>query len=82
MDEDKIPTVRLTQNNICRVNTGDSQDIGTRKNQEDSVFVSAEGERAIGIVCDGMGGLAGGEEASGAAAVSLANAGFAPPEHH
>ncbi len=39
--------------------------VGTRKNQQDSCYVSVEPDgSALGIVCDGMGGLEGGEMAS------------------
>lgn len=38
--------------------------IGGRESQQDSCYVDVEGGNAIGIVCDGMGGLAGGELAS------------------
>lgn len=39
--------------------------VGTRKNQQDACFVSVEPDgSALGIVCDGMGGLEGGEKAS------------------
>ncbi|MCD8021083.1 MAG: protein phosphatase 2C domain-containing protein [Clostridiales bacterium] len=38
--------------------------IGTRESQQDSCYVSVNGNSAIGIVCDGMGGLNGGEIAS------------------
>ena len=39
--------------------------VGTRKNQQDSCYVSVEPDGSeLGIVCDGMGGLEGGEMAS------------------
>ncbi len=39
--------------------------VGTRKNQQDSCYVNVDGgTNAVAIVCDGMGGLKGGEIAS------------------
>ncbi len=39
--------------------------LGDRKNQQDSYYVNVEnGTNAVGIICDGMGGLQGGELAS------------------
>ena len=47
-----------------RINVGVSSIIGARKNQQDSVFGQSDGDRAFGVVCDGMGGMNGGERAS------------------
>ena len=47
--------------------------IGTRKNQQDTVFGQIDGNRSIAVVCDGMGGLNGGELASQTAAGILLN---------
>lgn len=43
---------------------GASSIIGTRKNQQDSIYTSCERDMAIAVVCDGMGGMEGGELAS------------------
>ncbi len=63
-----------------RIEVGTSSIIGTRDNQEDTIFGYVCQERAIGMVCDGMGGLAKGELASKAAAESLADAWFESKE--
>ena len=47
------------------------QIIGTRKRQEDSVGVEEKDGQILAVVCDGMGGLAGGERASAEAARRL-----------
>lgn len=51
---------------------GISSIIGTRKNQQDSVFGQVVGNRSVAIVCDGMGGMNGGEMASQTAVKMLA----------
>ncbi len=61
----------------CRITIGTSSIMGTRKNQEDSIFGYEEDSRALAIVCDGMGGLKCGELASKSAVESLAEAYFA-----
>lgn len=40
------------------------QILGTRPNQQDSIGVNQRGEELLAVLCDGMGGLAGGEIAS------------------
>lgn len=69
-----VDEITIRQNIKTRtvVNTGSSSIPGTRSSQQDKVFVHAEEGRAIGIVCDGMGGLQGGEIASQAAVGSFA----------
>ena len=54
------------------INMGISSIIGTRENQQDSVFGQAGENVSIAIVCDGMGGLNGGERASQTALKILA----------
>lgn len=54
------------------VNMGISSILGTRKNQQDTVFGNVEGNKVLAIVCDGMGGMNGGEYASQTATTLLA----------
>lgn len=49
---------------------------GTRKTQQDTVLGYRAKDRALAIICDGMGGLSGGETASRIAADSIAGAWF------
>lgn len=72
--EKDVVTVRIYPRE--GIELGTSSIIGTRKNQEDTIFGYVCQNKAIGIVCDGMGGLARGEIASMAAAESLAYAWF------
>lgn len=55
-----------------RISYGKCSVLGTRKNQQDSVFSEFKNQAGIAIVCDGMGGLQGGELASQIAAETLA----------
>lgn len=75
-DDLDICTKKLTGSQST-VEIGTASIIGSRKSQQDSIFGYASGGRALGIICDGMGGLAGGEAASRAALESLSDAWFA-----
>ncbi len=69
-------TVEIFPGEKRGLDIGVSSVLGTRSNQEDTVFAYASGKRALAVVCDGMGGLEGGELASKTAAESLAEAWF------
>lgn len=58
----------LNDDQRLHINIGVSSILGTRKNQQDTVFGNVDGKRALAIVCDGMGGMNGGEFASQTAA--------------
>ncbi len=57
---------------IQKIMVGTSSIIGHRKMQQDTIFGQFDENGGIGIVCDGMGGLEGGERASALAAQTLA----------
>lgn len=63
-----------------RISVGISSILGTRKSQQDSVFGQFNEDTGIAIVCDGMGGLRGGELASQTAVRTLAHDFFAEQE--
>lgn len=65
---DDLHTIMLNELDKC-VNIGTSSIIGRRKEQQDAIktdtfYSYAESGRAISVLCDGMGGLTGGEKAS------------------
>ena len=50
------------------VNVASYMSVGTRKNQQDSLRFDGGDDRVVCVLCDGMGGLSGGERASALAA--------------
>ncbi|MBQ9199550.1 MAG: serine/threonine-protein phosphatase [Lachnospiraceae bacterium] len=73
LEIDDIDIDSLLENSAkLGINMGISSIIGTRENQQDSVFGQAGENVSIAIVCDGMGGLNGGERASQTALKILA----------
>ena len=78
--EKDVVTIKIEPEEIRDLEIGASSIIGTRKNQEDTIFGHREGEEALLIVCDGMGGLHGGERASKTAVESIGEAYFQNPE--
>lgn len=73
-DERDIVTLRIEDeiNTIHQISMGASSIIGTRESQQDSLYLQHVQESAIAIVCDGMGGMEGGELASQTAVRMLA----------
>lgn len=59
---------------------GMSSIIGSRENQQDSSFGQVDGSMAFAVVCDGMGGLKGGEQASQTAVKMLVEDYYRLPE--
>lgn len=78
--EEEIITVEVFPKELQPAEIGMSSIIGTRKSQQDSIFGCADQKGALGIVCDGMGGLAGGELASKTAVHSIVDAWYALDE--
>lgn len=79
INQSEIETLRLySEDDILedeefqKVTVGISSVLGTRKTQQDSVYGNFQNGNGIGIVCDGMGGLQGGEKASYTAVAVLA----------
>lgn len=72
IDRDDSVTIRITKDCfICKIVTASAQHIGTRQYQQDALYVSkaisfvyGTGGTAIGVLCDGMGGLTDGGETS------------------
>lgn len=82
--QSEVTTVRLTEeinwDNIAHIDgtlhieIGQSSIIGTRSYQQDALFVSGyEDGMTLAVICDGMGGLNGGEVASNTAVQMLAS---------
>ncbi len=71
IDEDNLEDIDEEEDGVT---VAVSSILGTRKSQQDTVFGQYEDDIGIGIVCDGMGGLNGGERASALAVETLASA--------
>ena len=71
MDEEESSDAGHTLTTDC-VEIASYMSIGTRKSQQDSVCFDADAEHAVSVLCDGMGGLSGGERASALAAEGVA----------
>lgn len=71
-----IVTVRIEENPDTSISgwvtSGVSSIVGTRKNQQDSLYIECGEKATLAIVCDGMGGMEGGELASQTAVRILA----------
>lgn len=65
ISQSEIMTLRVDESlKSCGISTGLSSIVGTRKNQQDSLYVKCDTDKTIAIICDGMGGMEGGELAS------------------
>lgn len=64
--EDEYITVRL-ENSALTFSIAKKSVIGNRKEQQDSAYFETDGERAVAVICDGMGGKEGGRQASSVA---------------
>lgn len=78
MNESEILTVRLEEpeENPGVIRYIASSSIGGRSSQQDSLFVGEKDQIILAVVCDGMGGMNGGERASELAVQMLAEAFF------
>ncbi len=67
MDEKDIVTVRiekLDSEPAIKARYAMYSDVGDRENQQDSLFIGEKSNELFAVLCDGMGGLQGGERAS------------------
>lgn len=73
-DEKDVVTLRIEDemDAIHQISMGASSIIGTRESQQDSLYLQCIRENTIAIICDGMGGMEGGELASRTAVHMLA----------
>ena len=82
--QNEVTTVRLTEEinwesidrkeNALHIEIGQTSIIGTRSYQQDALFVAKyENGMTLAVICDGMGGLNGGELASNTAVKMLVN---------
>lgn len=78
--EKDIVTEKIYPKAGQNIDLGISSIIGTRSSQEDTVFGEVKGLEALAVVCDGMGGLSGGELASKTAVECLARDWFSCEE--
>lgn len=76
VDESAIRTVSLEENGPIQLERyvcyASKMAQGGRKNQQDSIFTGIKGEHLLAVICDGMGGMNGGEKASALAVQMLA----------
>lgn len=83
MDESAIRTVSLGTDQTVHLERYVSYESGMtqggRKSQQDSIFVGIKGEYLLALVCDGMGGMEGGEKASALAVQMLAEQFYEEP---
>lgn len=69
--EEIIKALELMEKEKPELTMGIAADIGSRENQQDTSFGQVDGNSAFAVVCDGMGGLEGGEVASQTAVRTL-----------
>lgn len=70
-EDEADPTVRVDVQDNGAAETASCLSVGTRQNQQDAVCFDCNEHCTVCVVCDGMGGLSGGERASVLAAQGM-----------